>query len=109
MKSTSVNSSSHDAVQPILNEVLSFNSIPTLFIQRYGPIPRICVRQCYRELYDLASQNMIDLHDKFPVTLFTGVPGIGKSLFLLYFIVRFLNDERFVDKRFLLEFQSGEY
>eukprot|EP01033_Poteriospumella_lacustris_P000245 gene245-164_t len=43
------------------------------------------------------------------VTLFTGVPGNGKSLFLVYFIYRFLTDERFEDKRFVLEFTSGTY
>ena len=43
------------------------------------------------------------------VTLFTGVPGIGKSLFLVYFIYRYLHDDRFSDKRFALKFDSGVY
>lgn len=42
----------------------------------------------------------------FGVTLFTGVPGIGKSLFLVYFLFRFLHDNRFLDKTFALEFYS---
>ena len=43
------------------------------------------------------------------VALFTGVPGIGKSLFLIYFLYRYLHDDRFHDKRFALEFKSGKY
>ena len=43
------------------------------------------------------------------VTLFTGIPGIGKSLFLVYFIYRFLHDDRFEDEKFALEFTSNEY
>jgi hypothetical protein len=35
--------------------------------------------------------------------------GIGKSLFLIYFIYRFRSDERFPDKRFALEFFKGKY
>jgi hypothetical protein len=34
---------------------------------------------------------------------------MGKSLFLVYFIYRFLSDECFPDKRFALEFDHGEY
>lgn len=44
-----------------------------------------------------------------PTTLFTGVPGIGKSLFMIYFLFMFIVDDRFTDKRFALEFISGEY
>ena len=43
------------------------------------------------------------------VTLFTGIPGIGKSLFLVYFIYRFLHDDRFEDEKSALEFTSNEY
>jgi putative protein kinase ArgK-like GTPase of G3E family len=32
------------------------------------------------------------------VSLITGVPGIGKSLFLIYFIYRYLRDEKFGKK-----------
>ncbi len=52
---------------------------------------------------------MLEHHNRFPATLFTGVPGIGKSVFLIYFLFRFLNDERFPDKRFALEFLEGTY
>ena len=52
---------------------------------------------------------MLDASLDYCVTLFTGVPGIGKSLFMVYFISRFLTDERFTDKRFALEFTRGQY
>jgi len=52
---------------------------------------------------------MVDASLSGCVTLFTGVPGIGKSLFMLYFISRFLVDERFTDKCFALEFTKGVY
>jgi hypothetical protein len=70
---------------------------------------KIYVRECYRDLYELAATGMLNLTSTYSVTLFTGVPGIGKSLFLVYFIYRFLSDERFPDKRFALEFDRGEY
>ena len=37
-------------------------------------------------------------------TLSIGVPGMGKSLFLVYCIARFLGDTSFSDKRFALQF-----
>jgi len=43
------------------------------------------------------------------VTLFTGVPGIRKSLFMVYLISILLTDERFTDKCFALEFSRGVY
>ena len=85
--------------------------LPDIFTD-YGSIPdKIYIRECYRELYDLASATMMDpqyvKHKS--ATLFTGVPGIGKSLFMVYFIYRFLQDERFPNKNFALEFRKGEY
>ena len=52
---------------------------------------------------------MVDASLDYCATLFTGVPGIGKSLFMVYFISRFLVDERFTDKSFALEFTAGKY
>jgi hypothetical protein len=45
----------------------------------------------------------------YPVFLITGVPGVGKSLFLFYFIYRYIRDDRFTNNRFALEFDSSEY
>lgn len=91
-------------------EYLEINSVPILFNARYGLIPkRIYIRDCYRDLYNIATAKMLMHHDHYPVALFTGVPGIGKSLFLVYFIFRFLDDPRFSDKRFAVEFQVGIY
>ncbi len=49
------------------------------------------------------------LHTRESLMLFTGVPGVGKSLFLVYFICRFLRDNYFSDKLFAFEFHRGEY
>lgn len=87
---------------------LRVKSIPELFCERYGDIPKkIFVRKCYEALYESATET----HTRrgYSATLFTGVPGIGKSLFLVYFIYRFLCDERFPDKTFALEFIKGTY
>ena len=91
---------------------LKIHQLPVSFDGRYGDgaIPEtIYVRESYRNLYETASASM---HPNQPsaATLFTGVPGIGKSLFLVYFIFRFLHDERFEDKFFAVEFaDSKEY
>ena len=37
------------------------------------------------------------------------MPGIGKSTFLVYFLCRYILDDRFSDKRFALEFDRGVY
>ena len=52
---------------------------------------------------------MLRLPLNFPGFLFTGVPGIGKSIFLIYFLCRYIIDDRFLDKRFALEFQVNKY
>jgi hypothetical protein len=101
--SEGINESSH-------GEHLLVKKLPEVFTQRYGPIPKkVYVRDCYRTLYKLASDSMVDASLDFGATLFTGFPGIGKSLFLVYFIFRFLTDERFNDKRFAVEFTRGVY
>jgi hypothetical protein len=92
------------------SEYLEIESLPAVFEKRYGKIPkRIYIRHCYRRLYRIVTDLMVHYHDQLPAALFTGVPGIGKSLFLIYFIFLFLEDERFLDKRFVLEFTPGKY
>ena len=87
--------------------------IPRFLETRYGKLPkRLMIRPCYRELYDISVTSMLrkNREGEYDVTLFTGVPGIGKSMFLLYFLYRFLNDDRFEDKRFALEIGArGKY
>ena len=93
------------------NQWLIFDSLPDKLKSRYSDYPsRIYVRQCYRDIYEMVTTQMLD--DKYnspPAFLFTGVPGIGKSIFLVYFLCRYLLDIRFPDKRFVLEFERGEY
>jgi hypothetical protein len=97
--------------ETIHGEHLHITRLPELFAVRYGAIPEIIyVRDSYKTLYECAAQARIhQLKGSYSATLFTGVPGIGKSLFLVYFIFRFLSDERFTDKMFVLEFTRGEY
>ena len=91
-------------------EQLTINQLPAHFAPRYGKIPEtIYVRECYRELYKTASDSMLAECSGNSATLFTGVPGIGKSLFLVYFIYRFLHDDRFPNKTFAVEFTKGKY
>lgn len=84
------------------------STLPEELVERYGDIPnKIYVRECYRDLYELSAATM--LGDRRTISLFTGVPGIGKSIFMIYFIYRYLSDARFHDKRFALEFNRGTY
>ena len=89
---------------------LVLEKIPLEFSKRYGKLPTsIYVRRCYLELYDIVTGMMLENNQKLPAILFTGIPGIGKSMFLIYFLCRYSEDVRFVDKRFAFEFHSGRY
>jgi len=69
---------------------LIVKQLPKCFSERYGFIPDIIfVRECYTRFYNATSDLMANGSRKFGVTLFMGVPGIGKSLFLIY---RFISD-----------------
>ena len=72
-----------------------------MFTKRFGKIPaRIYIRQCYLEMYDLLVGTMIE---EVPVSLVTGVPGIGKSMFCLYFLVRLMTEQK-IGGKFLCQF-----
>ena len=56
---------------------------------------RIFIRKCYKEMYDLIMKmNKIE-DEKITKFLITGTPGIGKSLFTLYFIKRYLDENNY--------------
>jgi hypothetical protein len=110
VSSVEVDIFSEGTTESIHGEHLLVKRLPEAFFVRYGSIPeKIYVRDSYKALYESAAQSRIRQQKGYSATLFTGVPGIGKSLFLVYFIYRFLTDERFEDKRFALEFTRGEY
>ena len=89
---------------------LLVEKLPLIFGGMYGAIPeKIFIRQCYLDLYERAADLMFSGEMERGVTLFHGTPGIGKSLFLIYFLFRYLHDDRFPDKRFALESDSGQY
>ena len=91
-------------------EYLQILALPDVFKMRYGQIPScLYIRHCYRRLYEITPHIMLHYHKDLSATLFTGVPGIGKSMFLIYFLYRFLTDERFPDKRVALELFKGHY
>ena len=72
--------------------------------------PAIFIRKHYESIYEEAFSAMF-LEGRGPKNscLITGVPGIGKSTFLFYFMHRYLNDSRAPTDSLLLEFQRGEY
>ena len=96
---------------------LIMKRFPFQLKNRFGvAFPRIFVRGCYEELYELVTAEMlspsrktIDGLELKPSFLFTGVPGIGKSVFMIYFLCRYSTDDRFSDKRFATEFGKGKY
>ena len=58
---------------------------------------RIFIRQCYKEMYDIIMKMITneDLKQRKRKFLITGTPGIGKSLFTLYFIKRYLDENNY--------------
>ena len=81
------------------NEILAFpiNSYPVEgMLYKFASVsnPRIFVRDCYKEMYDIIMKmnKEEDLDKKRCKFLVTGTPGIGKSLFALYFIKRYLDE-----------------
>ena len=82
-------------VHDVPGQHLIVQQLPRLCRDRYSNISQsIFVRDCSGKLYTIVSRLMYpDLLNG--VTLFNGVTGIGKSLFLVYFNYWFLQDNRF--------------
>lgn len=82
LSSVNVDIFSEGKTTSMQGEHLLVKTLPEVFEQRYGRIPKtIFVRDCYRELYEIATLSMVDESQDFSATLFSGVPGIGKSLY----------------------------
>jgi hypothetical protein len=73
----------------------------------FGIPEKLYIRDCYRDLYREASNTMATSDNYMGV--FTGIPGIGKSMFLIYFLYEYFRDTRFASKRIALELQPGVY
>ena len=76
---------------------------------RYKSSLEIYVRDSYKSLYELIKQRILKEEFELAVGLITGVPGIGKSYFLLYIIYRFINDESFHSKSFAAHVALNNY
>lgn len=72
--------------------------------------PDLLVRKSYEELYRLIVDAVIMENGVAKGGgVVTGVPGVGKSYFGIYFLFRFLTDPKFVDKRITFEYERGSY
>ncbi len=91
--------------------MLIIDEIPAEFDLRYGHVKRnILIRQAYIDLYKAVTDIMLKAPlDRTLAALFTGVPGIGKSIFMIYLLCMYSEDDRFTDKRFAFECHSGSY
>lgn len=90
-------------------DMLILDHLPIELEARVGKIRRIYIRQSYIDLYDMVTATMLNNLHTAPGILFTGVPGIGKSLFLIYLLCRYLLDDRFPDKRFAFQSERDKY
>ena len=95
---------------------LIIESFPYGIIGTLGvDLQKILVRSCYEELYEIVTAAMLEPGEEIsdgviamPRFLFRGVSGIGKSVFMIYFLCRYSTDDRFTDRRFAAEFLKGK-
>ena len=96
-----------DGVEPVFH--LEWSKLPQPLATRYQRNPKkLYIRQCYRDLYDQSIAVMKKFQSE-GVTLFTGTPGIGKSMFLLYYIFRLIADQGTEALRFAFQCESTWY
>jgi hypothetical protein len=83
--------------------------LPPLAYARFPNLPeKLLIRESYVELYELLTKGLKDAGGRGGGVV-TGVPGIGNSVFGLYFVYRFINDPNFQDKRIAFEYARGAY
>lgn len=97
-------------VQDFTGEILEIEGLPNMITTRYSISSSLSLycRKCYTALYSRLKQVMLD-NVSCPVMLISGVPGIGKSMFSIYFMIRMMIDEEFPVKECFLEIKEGVY
>ena len=97
---------------------MNIQSFPTRLKIHFGvDFTKILVRSCFEELYEEITAEMLSPTSKISgvgfvakqTFLVTGVTGVGKTMFMVYFLCRYSRDDRFADKRFAAEFRSTIY
>lgn len=69
-------------------------------------IPKIFVRNCYKEVFDLLLDSISNNRKNFCIS---GTPGIGKSLFFIYILHRLLTDSVWKPKRIVYHCETSIY
>jgi hypothetical protein len=90
--------------------MLEIDGVPNAMKKRYSISEKLSLycRKCYSSLYSYIKNVILDEVTR-PVMLVGGVPGIGKSLFSIYFMIQMMLDEDFPMKECFFEYKSGEY
>lgn len=98
------------------NVELQIRNLPWLFQERYkkGSNISLFCRDCYRSLYSQFKKFVSDgmkseVIVNIPIILLTGVPGTGKSMFSVYYLIKLMMDEEFPLKEVVLEHHQGVY
>jgi len=78
----------------VQNQCIELFDYPKLFKERYNSLLKtIVIRKSYEDLYKLMVSNMRSLpENKCADILLTGVPGLGKSVSIIYFIYQYIKD-----------------
>jgi len=90
----------------------TLDGLPDFVLTRYGFPSKLTylTRKCYIALYKMIKKIALSSSDdQLPVMLITGVPGIGKSLFGIFFLLEAMLDDEFPFKEFFIEFEKGVY
>ncbi len=98
-------------VDEVDGEVWNIHGLPEVITTRYSFPSTISLyrRKCYDSLYKIMKELMLQPEITCPVMLFSGVPGIGKSLFSIFCMVNIMLDDATPLKEFFVEYRQGVY